>query len=195
MTELKCAAKLRSAPFLETWQQEPSSASTDEAAAKISSPNNVVGLPAATAADSDHVDTYPMTDTQPNSGASTRATGYWTPEEDAKLTSWTAVEDNKLKDAELMYGGKNWSAIATLVSGRSEKQCHSRWNSSLDPDIVRASGRKGSWTAVEDSKLRDAVLIHGGKNWGAIAALVPGRTGLQCRERWSKYLTKAPTLE
>jgi hypothetical protein len=40
----------------------------------------------------------------------------------------------------------------------------------------RASGRKGKWTADEDSKQQDAVQTHDGENWGAATALVPGRT-------------------
>jgi hypothetical protein len=36
--------------------------------------------------------------------------------------------------------------------------------------------RKGKWAADEDSKLKDAVQTHGGKNWKTIAALVLGRT-------------------
>jgi hypothetical protein len=41
----------------------------------------------------------------------------------------------------------------------------------LDPKTGQASGRKGRWTEVEDSKLKDAVQTHGGKDWGAISAL------------------------
>jgi hypothetical protein len=44
--------------------------------------------------------------------------------------------------------------------------------------------RTGKWAADEDSKLKDAVKTHGCKNWGAIAALVPGRTKSQCWNRW-----------
>jgi hypothetical protein len=40
-------------------------------------------------------------------------------------------------------------------------------NDVLDPSIYGASGRKGKWTgkwtAVEDSKLKDAVQTHGDK--------------------------------
>jgi hypothetical protein len=36
--------------------------------------------------------------------------------------------------------------------------------------------RTGKWAEDEDIKLKDAVETHGGNNWGAIAALVPGRT-------------------
>jgi hypothetical protein len=34
------------------------------------------------------------------------------------------------------------------------------------------TGRSGTWTAGEDSKLKDAVQTHGDKDWVAIAALV-----------------------
>jgi hypothetical protein len=46
----------------------------------------------------------------------------------------------------------------------------------------------GKWTAGEESKLKDVVKTHGGKNWGAIAALVPGRTTIQCTKRWHNVL-------
>jgi hypothetical protein len=42
----------------------------------------------------------------------------------------------------------------------------------------------GKWTVDEDNKLGDGVREHGGKNWKAIAALVPGRTHKQRRNRW-----------
>jgi hypothetical protein len=58
----------------------------------------------------------------------------------------------------------------------------------LDPGIGRASGRKGKWSAVEDSKLKDAVQTRGGQNWGGISALVPGRTHNQCRQTWNDAL-------
>jgi hypothetical protein len=35
-------------------------------------------------------------------------------------------EDIKLKEAVLMYGGRNWAAIAAQVPGRTRKQCHNR---------------------------------------------------------------------
>jgi hypothetical protein len=97
---------------------------------------------------------------------------------------WAEDEDSKLKDAVQTHGGKDWAAIASLVPGRVEKQCWSRWHDVLDPSIDRESGRSSNWTAVEDSKLKDAVQMHGGKDWAAITALVPGRTRTQCRSRW-----------
>jgi hypothetical protein len=98
---------------------------------------------------------------------------------------WTAVEDSKLKDAVVTYGGKNWAAIAALVPGRTRNQCGSRWRDFLNPSIDRANGK---WSEDEDSKLKDAVQTHGGKNWGLISALVPGRSRLQCTSRWHNTL-------
>jgi hypothetical protein len=94
--------------------------------------------------------------------------------------------DIKLKDAVQTHGGNNWGAIATLVQGGRQKQCTSRWYGVLDPSIDRANVRTGNWEKDEDIKLKDAVQAHGGKNWGAIAALVPGRTMNQCSSRWHK---------
>jgi hypothetical protein len=101
---------------------------------------------------------------------------------------WTAVEDSKLKDAVQTHGEKDWAAIASLVSGRTRQQCYKRWHSFLDPNIDRTKERTGNWEAVEDSKLKDAFQTHGEKNWGAIAPLVPGRTIVQCYNRWYNVL-------
>jgi hypothetical protein len=102
--------------------------------------------------------------------------------------TWTEDEDSKLKAAVQTHGGKNWREIAALVPGRAENQCWHRWKHVLDPNIGTVSGRKGSWTSDEDSKLKAAVQAHGDKDWGAIAALVPGRTKVQCCKRWHDVL-------
>jgi hypothetical protein len=94
---------------------------------------------------------------------------------------WSEDEDIKLKDAVQRRGGKNWAAIAALVASRTRSQCNNRWQQILDPIIGRANGRRGKWTVDEDKKLKDA---HGGKDWAAIAALVPHRTRSQCTNRW-----------
>jgi hypothetical protein len=101
---------------------------------------------------------------------------------------WTAVEESKLKDTVQMHGSKNWAAIVALVPGRKHFQCSARWHDVLDPNINREKRRTGKWLEDEDIKLKDAVQTHGGKNWVAIAALVPGRTHFQCRSRWKDTL-------
>jgi hypothetical protein len=101
---------------------------------------------------------------------------------------WTAVEGDMLKDAVQRHGGKDWGAVAALVPGRTKNQCRSRWHNTLNLSIALAAGREGKWAEDEDIKLKDAVQMHGGMNWGAITALVPGRTRSQCKSRWYNAL-------
>jgi hypothetical protein len=69
-------------------------------------------------------------------------------------------------------------------SGSNERSlCNNRWHDVLDRNIERASGRIGKWAEDENSKLKDAVQTHGDKDWAAIAALVPGRTRMQCKSK------------
>jgi hypothetical protein len=233
--------KRRLEESLPTAKARTRSTRSGEAARKTASPDLSVGLPPSTADDDDdtNTDAESVTDAEPNNVA----TGSWTLDEDAKLTSavaktskkrwgkeykidwvgifslvpgrtrgqcqnrwrhvlgpsidrangrkgysWTAVEDSKLKDAVQTHGGKDWAAITALVAGRTKKQCHKRWHCAVNPSITLAAGRTGKWTAVEDSKLMDAVRTHGDKDWGAIAALVPRRTRQQCCCRWHHFM-------
>jgi myb proto-oncogene protein len=86
---------------------------------------------------------------------------------------WTAVEDNKLKDALETHGDKDWVAISALVPGRTRNQCCMRWHTIFNPSTVLMAGRTGKWEEDEVTKLKDAVLTHGNKNWKEVAALVP----------------------
>jgi hypothetical protein len=103
---------------------------------------------------------------------------------------WTAVEDNKLKDAVQTHGDKDWAVISALVPGRTRSQCNSRWHKSFNPSIVLTAGRTGKWAEDEDIKLKDAVHTHGDKDWAAISALVPGRTRTQCQQRWKACMDR-----
>jgi hypothetical protein len=114
---------------------------------------------------------------------------------------WTADEDSKLREEVHTHGGKKWDATAALLPGRTKNQCYNRWHDVLDPSIDRADNKTGKWTEDEVTKLRDAVRTHGGEEWAAIAALIPGRTKRQCGDRWKRIrlkerdtLKKAPTL-
>jgi hypothetical protein len=103
---------------------------------------------------------------------------------------WTQDEDAMLNEA-VKTLCEDWDSIAMLFPGRTNVQCSNRWFMILDPTIDRTTAHdsaKGRWKVEEDAKLMDAVRIHGGRNWKAITALVPGRTDLQCRTRWFKSL-------
>ena len=56
--------------------------------------------------------------------------GPWSPQEDAQLTELVK-----------QYGGKHWARIASLLPGRTGKQCRERWCNNLDPSL-----KKGAWT-------------------------------------------------
>jgi hypothetical protein len=105
----------------------------------------------------------------------------------ARAGKWTADEDSKLEDAVQTHGDKDWVAICALVPGRTRTQCNHRWHNPLHPSIGRVIRRKGKWSAVEDSQLKHAVQTHADMDWVAISALVPGRTKIQCWNRW-KYI-------
>jgi myb proto-oncogene protein len=96
---------------------------------------------------------------------------------------WLEDEDIKLKDALQTQGGLTWDEVAALVPGRNRNQCWKRWKHVLEPCIHHPNGRTGKWTEDEDAKLKNAVQTHVGKNWPLIAALVPGRTKIQCQSR------------
>ncbi|KAL4150754.1 hypothetical protein KRP22_012012 [Phytophthora ramorum] len=54
---------------------------------------------------------------------------------------------------------------------------------------------KRPWSADEDGKLEIAVHTTGANDWSAIARLLPGRCGKQCRERWVNHLSPAVNKE
>lgn len=60
----------------------------------------------------------------------------------------------------------------------------------VDQMYARAPGGKPpqKWNKEQDAALRVAVEKYGGKNWKAIAAMVPGRNHVQCLQRWKKVL-------
>jgi hypothetical protein len=97
-----------------------------------------------------------------------------------KPRSWTPVEDANLTEA-VHKIGEDWVAVAVLVPGRTYRQCRERWCLTLDPANGN-TGRRRSWKPEEDAKLTEAVHKLG-KDWVAVAAMVPGRTNEQSRLR------------
>ncbi|XP_054789382.1 transcription factor MYB82-like [Prosopis cineraria] len=51
------------------------------------------------------------------------------------------------------------------------------------------ANKKGAWTPEEDTKLAEAIAVHGAKRWKSIAAKAGlDRNGKSCRLRWLNYL-------
>eukprot|EP01089_Gocevia_fonbrunei_P019137 TRINITY_DN6675_c0_g2_i3.p1 TRINITY_DN6675_c0_g2~~TRINITY_DN6675_c0_g2_i3.p1 ORF type:complete len:317 (+),score=95.79 TRINITY_DN6675_c0_g2_i3:144-953(+) len=98
-------------------------------------------------------------------------------------SKWTEEEDKIVIEAVRRFGEKNWQQVANALEGRTGQQCLHRWQKTLNPNIHR-----GRWSADEDMKLTLAVKAYGSKNWIKIQKHVPGRTDVQCRERWVNIL-------
>lgn len=54
---------------------------------------------------------------------------------------------------------------------------------------------KRQWSLTEDKALETTVQMTGANEWSAIAELLPGRSGKQCRERWVNHLSPAVNKE
>ncbi|XP_022738805.1 uncharacterized protein LOC111291381 isoform X2 [Durio zibethinus] len=103
---------------------------------------------------------------------------------------WTEEEDDQLRIAVEVFGECDWQSVASTLKGRTGTQCSNRWKKSLHPTRQRV----GRWTHAEDKYLKVAVMLFGPKNWKKIAEVVPGRTQVQCRERWVNSLDPALNL-
>ena len=100
-----------------------------------------------------------------------------------KKGKWSAEEDMSLRRLIEKYGEKNWKKISQNMAGRSSIQCLHRWTKILKPGLV-----KGPWTSEEDQRLSEWVAKEGPQKWSRCSALIPGRSGKQCRERWMNNL-------
>lgn len=102
---------------------------------------------------------------------------------------WTKEEDERLRQAVEAVGAKNWKRISMefFFDKRTDVQCLHRWQKVLRPGLV-----KGPWTKEEDEMII-ASIQKGISKWSEIAALIPGRIGKQCRERWFNHLD--PTIK
>ncbi|MCO5580292.1 hypothetical protein L7F22_034158 [Adiantum nelumboides] len=103
--------------------------------------------------------------------------------------AWTREEDEQLRAAVQQYGDQDWLSVASELEGRTGPQCWNRWHKSLNP-IRQKSGR---WSVNEDKRLGLAVSVYGPRMWKLVAVHVPGRTEVQCRERWCNVLDPSLT--
>lgn len=74
-------------------------------------------------------------------------------------------------------------------TGRDRRALSLRYNYTLQPTIKR-----GKWTPEEDALLKQAVSEFG-EVWREVTKRVPGRTGVQCRERWVGRLSKQTEVQ
>jgi hypothetical protein len=101
----------------------------------------------------------------------------------SKSTKWSLEEDNLLTQVRRDNPHANATDLLRLFPGKTVQQIAERWDKVLNPTLV-----KGSWTREEDEAIVAFVGREGTKNWTKLAALLPGRVGKQCRERWRNHL-------
>lgn len=90
---------------------------------------------------------------------------------------WAEREDKQLI-ALVAEGHQNWSKIASLMPGRTSKQCRERWINYLDPTLKHAP-----FSEEEDAILLSLQSEHGNK-WSLIAKSLPGRTENAAKQRF-----------
>lgn len=93
-------------------------------------------------------------------------------------------EDNNLRELVSQYGTDNWNIIASMLNGRTPRQCRDRWNHYLSQEE-----NKKPWTEAEDFKLINYYQDIGSK-WATIATYFPDRTAVDIRNRCCRLLRK-----
>lgn len=102
---------------------------------------------------------------------------------------WTLEEDQKLAIFVKREGVGKWKQAATLIFGRTGKQCRERWLNNLNPDV-----RKGNWTPEEDQIITKLYEKYGSK-WTQIAKHIPGRTENSIKNRFYCALRNPATVK
>lgn len=99
----------------------------------------------------------------------------------ASAVDWTPSHDVVLCDAYLCTGGNLQKVVATLGRPFTIEQCAAR---------LKTVERRGRWAPVESAALQRVVesSAENAPSWSTIALSIPGRSGKQCREKYTNSL-------
>lgn len=98
--------------------------------------------------------------------------------------SWKREEDEVILEFVAKNGDKDWAKLASMLNGRTGKQCRERFKNHLDPTLS-----KDPWTSDEDDRL---ISLHEqfGNSWTKLSAFFPGRTDNCIKNRWNSTIRK-----
>lgn len=92
---------------------------------------------------------------------------------------FTDKEDIILKSAVKIFGTSNWKIIASMVPGRTPRQCRDRYTNYLAPGLVRLE-----WSEEEDKLLAEKYIMFG-PQWTKIRQYFPTRSANDIKNRYN----------
>ena len=107
-----------------------------------------------------------------------------------KTASITIPDSDMTKLIQLISKyGQSWKKIQDEMGGplNADQLMHTWRKRQLGTDRGTVAARKGLWSKEEDAMLLKGVALYG-KNWSKLVTCVPGRTDVQCRERYVNVL-------
>jgi hypothetical protein len=107
-------------------------------------------------------------------------------------TKFTLADDEQLRTAVAVCDRGDWTAIAFLVEGKSERQCKERWFNYLSPLL-----NTEPWTVEEDNLLL-AKYAEFGSKWVKISRFFPRRTDSMVKNRFgilSRFAKKQKKIQ
>lgn len=99
-----------------------------------------------------------------------------------RKVKWSNEEDQSLRVSVQQFGTSNWSLVASLLPGRTGKQCRERWTNQINPEL-----NKQAWKEQEDISILQLHQTYG-NSWSAIAKHLPGRSSNAVKNRWGWLL-------
>lgn len=102
----------------------------------------------------------------------------------SKHKKFSEEEDELLKTIVLKLGPKNWRLIASLMPGRTKRQCRDRYVNYLAPGFIRTQ-----WTDEEDELLAEKFIQYGSK-WSQIRSFFPNRTSNDIKNRFNYTVSR-----
>ena len=103
---------------------------------------------------------------------------------------FTEADKTRLFDVVKRVGKLSWRTVAEEFGGPwdgDQLMHHYRRHVQRLEGGEGVVARKGTWSREEDGNLLKAVALHG-KKWSFVALMIPGRSDVQCRERYVNCL-------